>query len=94
MRKALDDKLSIAADFDEATSGRANSELHYYIAQIFQIEYTVGPYVHAERFHDGIIRSRLTLSFSGFFDDIKDEIFQKFSDNIISKDSGMWQALY
>ena len=52
----------------------------------------MGPYVYADRYHEQVIRSKLTSNFSGLFDDIKDEIAQAFSDNIVLEGSGMVQA--
>ena len=52
-------------------------------------EYTLGRYVVEDRYHTEVVRSQLTRNIAGLFDDIKDEITQAYSDNIVLEGSGM-----
>lgn len=51
--------------------------------------YTLGDYVVEDRYHTEVVRSQLTRNIAGLFDDIKDEITQAYSDNIVLEGSGM-----
>lgn len=41
-----------------------------------------------DRYHTDVVRTQLTRNIAGLFDDIKDEITQAYSDNIVLEGSG------
>lgn len=51
-------------------------------------EYTLGHYTVANPYHVPIIRTQLTRNIADLFDEIKDEISQAFSDNIVLEGNG------
>ncbi|CAL1702998.1 unnamed protein product [Somion occarium] len=66
LRKAPDDTLS----FEEATR------------ESLQVDYTLGPAIHHNGYHIGIVRSNLTRNLAALFPDVRDEIVAAFTEAI------------
>lgn len=55
---------------------------------MFQTDYTMGPPLHYDPYHNSTIRTSLTRNIAPRFDDIRDEIECAFNDNLPLKDNG------
>ena len=53
------------------------------------MEYTLGPEIHHNPYHIGIIRSQLTRNLGALFPDVREEIVASFNDIIPAKDGSV-----
>lgn len=53
------------------------------------MEYTLGPEIHHNPYHIGIIRSQLTRNLGALFPDVREEIIASFNDIIPAKDGSV-----
>ncbi|RDB20448.1 hypothetical protein Hypma_012416 [Hypsizygus marmoreus] len=66
LRKAPDDQMSMMDA----------------VADLIQIDYTVGPEIHRDPYHVATVRTPLTRNLAARFDDVQDEIAEAFTDHI------------
>ena len=90
IRRASDEQMS----FDDAIAEVRNYRNMFScshsenFSQIFQIDYTMGPPLHYDPYHNSIIQTTLTRNIASRFDDIHEEIECAFDENIFLKENG------